>query len=86
MPILTSLALASIRGFGGFIGGIQTFDVIETFTSTRTFTIPEGVEELEYLIVAGGGAGGTGYSGGGGGAIGGGVGGFFCLCFCCAVW
>ena len=68
MPILTSLALASIRGFGFSSGGAPILDVVTTFTSTRSFIIPEGVTELDYLIVAGGGGGGTGYSGGGGGA------------------
>ena len=66
MPILTSLALASIRGFGFGSGG-AAFDVLEVFTSTRSFTIPDGVSELEYVVIAGGGAGG-GDMGGGGGA------------------
>ena len=58
MPILTSLALGAARGFGFGIGGAALLDVVTTFTSSRTFTVPEGVTEVEYLIVSGGGGGG----------------------------
>jgi hypothetical protein len=34
--------------------------VIQTFTTSGTWTCPEGVTEIEYLVVAGGGGGGQG--------------------------
>ena len=43
------------------------FTVIQTFTSSTSWIAPEGVTEVEYLVVAGG-AGGGGDTGGGGGA------------------
>ena len=59
---------------------VDDFTVVEEFDSTSCWTCPEGVEHIEYLIVAGGGgcAGDTGGSivgtgRGGGGAGGGGV-------------
>jgi len=48
------------------------FNNVQAFTSDGTFTVPEGVTEVEVLIVAGGGGGGgsagAGASGAGGGA------------------
>ena len=45
---------------------------IQIFTESTTWTAPEGVANVEYLVVAGGGGGGTGgpggFQGGGGGA------------------
>jgi hypothetical protein len=43
------------------------FTVIQTFTSSTSWIAPEGVTEVEYLVVAGGGGGGK-FIGGGGGA------------------
>jgi hypothetical protein len=40
--------------------------VIQTFTASGTWTCPEGVTEVEYLVVAGGGGGGMSIAGGGG--------------------
>lgn len=42
--------------------------VVQKFTTTNTWTVPEGVTEVEALVVAGGGGGGNGTAGGGGGA------------------
>ena len=67
MPILTSLALGAARGFGFGISTSGTTDVVNIFTSGRSFIIPTGVTEIEYVIIGGGGAGG-GNMGGGGGA------------------
>jgi hypothetical protein len=36
------------------------FTVIQTFTSSTSWVAPEGVTEVEYLVVAGGGGGGAG--------------------------
>jgi hypothetical protein len=35
----------------------NTFTVIQTFTSSTSWIAPEGVTEVEYLVVAGGGVG-----------------------------
>lgn len=49
-------------------------DCVVSFTSgTNTWTVPEGVTEIRYLVVGGGGGGGNAYDGGAGG--GGGAGG-----------
>ena len=40
--------------------------VIQTFTTSGTWTCPEGVTEIEYLVVAGGGGGGASAGGGSG--------------------
>jgi hypothetical protein len=44
------------------------FSTIQTFTESGTFTVPQDVTSVEYLIVAGGGGGGgcNGCGGGGG--------------------
>jgi hypothetical protein len=42
------------------------FTVIQTFTSSTSWVAPEGVTEVEWLIVAGGGGGGNNNGGGGG--------------------
>jgi hypothetical protein len=48
---------------------INTYTLTGTTTASTTWTPPDGVDEVEYLVVAGGGAGGGGnYHGGGGGA------------------
>lgn len=53
-------------------GTPPAFDNMQVFTSDGTFTVPEGITEVEVLIVAGGGGGGgsagAGASGAGGGA------------------
>lgn len=51
-------------------GGIER---VHVFTANGSFKVPEGVENIEYLVVGGGGGGGGGSSAGGGG---GGAGGF----------
>ena len=43
-----------------------TYTVV-SFTSSTTWTVPTGVNSVEYLVVAGGGSGGSGNAGGGGG-------------------
>jgi len=51
-------------------GGTITYAdgyVIHTFTSSGTFEITAGADDIEYLVVGGGGAGGTTSGGGGGG-------------------
>ena len=40
--------------------------MVETFTATGSWTCPDGVTEVEYLVVAGGGGGGNTFAGGGG--------------------
>jgi hypothetical protein len=49
----------------------NTFTVIQTFTSSTSWIAPEGVTEVEYLVVAGGGGGGgdTSATAGGGGVV-----------------
>ncbi len=37
--------------------------IIRTFTNSSTWECPEGVTEVEYLVVAGGGGGGGGENG-----------------------
>jgi len=74
MPRLSALSYSLFRlGFGRGIAGTSTtasYTVIQTFTATSTWTCPEGVLEVEYLVVAGGGGGGavTNENCGGGGA------------------
>jgi len=49
-------------------------EIIQTFTSSQTFTVPAGITNIaEVLVVGGGGGGGFYYGGGGGGGGGGGV-------------
>jgi hypothetical protein len=61
---------SSVTATGGTITEVGGYR-IHTFTASGTFT-PNGVGNVEYLVVAGGGAGGngtaTGYESGGGGA------------------
>jgi len=42
--------------------------VIQSFTSSGTFSVPSGLTTVDVLVVAGGGGGGSSYHGGGGGA------------------
>ncbi|NEV95081.1 hypothetical protein G3567_13135, partial [Psychroflexus sp. YR1-1] len=49
--------------FGVYAQEVTTFDT----PGTTTFTVPEGVTSIEYLVIAGGGGGGA-WRGGGGGA------------------
>jgi hypothetical protein len=42
--------------------------VIQSFTSSGTYSVPSGITAVDVLVVAGGGGGGTSYHGGGGGA------------------
>jgi hypothetical protein len=60
--------LNALLGFLKPAGG--PFTVIQTFTSSTSWIAPEGVTEVEYLVVAGGGGGGDvvwrGKPGGGG--------------------
>jgi len=61
-------ASASITATGGTVTNVGSYR-IHTFTSSGSFTVTEGVGEVEYLVVAGGGGGGyAGWGGGGGGA------------------
>jgi hypothetical protein len=48
--------LNALLGFLRPAGG--PFTVIQTFTSSTSWIAPEGVTEVEYLVVAGGGGGG----------------------------
>jgi hypothetical protein len=56
--------LNALLGFLKPAGG--PFTVIQTFTSSTSWVAPEGVTEVEWLIVAGGGGGGSLLGGGGG--------------------
>ncbi len=47
------------------------FRVIQSFTASGSWTAPEGVTQVDYLVVAGGGSGGAGGGLGGGGGAGG---------------
>jgi hypothetical protein len=49
--------LNALLGFLKPAGG--PFTVIQTFTSSTSWVAPEGVTEVEYLIVGGGGSGGA---------------------------
>ena len=40
------------------------FDVVRIFSGAGSYTIPTGVTEIEYLVIAGGGTGGVAYGGG----------------------
>ena len=51
----------------GIWPGLPGLLITETFTSSGSWTCPDGVSEVSYLVVAGG-AGGGGAVGGGGGA------------------
>ena len=42
------------------------FDVVRIFSGAGSYTIPSGVTEIEYLVIAGGGSGGVIFGGGGG--------------------
>jgi hypothetical protein len=57
--------LNALLGFLKPAGG--PFTVIQTFTSSTSWVAPEGVTEVEYLIVGGGGSGGALGGGGAGG-------------------
>jgi len=67
MPILTSLALGSTRGFG-FAAGGSSF-IVQSFNESGIFLVPTGITEIEYLVVAGGGGSGGSMGGGGAGGL-----------------
>jgi len=58
-------ALQAIKA--GVWPGIPTNTVVLSFTASGTWTCPDGVSQVDYLVVAGGG-GASGGNGGGGGA------------------
>jgi len=79
MPLLTTFAGGSVRGFGRLrrviAGAGGATNVVEIFTESTTWTCPAGVTEVEYLVLAGGGGGSNGAQPAGGGG-GGGAGGY----------
>ena len=78
MPILSSLSSASARSYGLTLSGSKLFFLNSTtriFLGSQDFTIPAGITQIDYLIVAGGGGGG-GLGGFGGFGAGGGGGGY----------
>ena len=59
--------LNALLGFLRSGTAAPVFTVVQKFTASGSWTCPEGVTSVEYLVVAGGASGG-GTSGGGGGA------------------
>ena len=57
-------ALQAIKA--GVWPGIPTNTVVLSFTSSGSWTCPDGVSQVDYLVVAGGGGGGLDIGGGGG--------------------
>lgn len=72
MPFLSALAAAlgtSGFGRGGNLSTTATGPfTTQVFTTAGSFTIPQGVSSIEYVIIAGGGGGGGNNNAGGGGA------------------
>ena len=66
VKIASNLSFNSLSFQKFFTGVSDGPTIIQTFTTTGTWTCPTGVEEVEYLIVAGGAGGGNGNGGGGG--------------------
>ena len=60
-------ALQAIKA--GVWPGIPTNTVVLSFTSSGSWTCPDGVSQVDYLVVAGGGGSGTQGGGGGGGGF-----------------
>ena len=54
---MTGILQAILMGYGAAGGG--TFNVVQTFTASGTWTAPTGVTSVDYLVVAGGGGGGS---------------------------
>lgn len=71
MPRLSALAFC-LDNYGFVRHGRFGYNV-RTFTGSDTWVCPEGVTEIEYLVVGGGGGGGLGGTASGGGGGGGGV-------------
>ena len=67
----TAYKTAVADGRAAAQGGTQVVGGMQVFTSSGTFTPPEGITSVDVLVVGGGGAGGIGGSGCGGGGAGG---------------
>ena len=68
MPIQSTFAAASIRGFGGGGGGVSGAQLYTT-PGTYTFTVPAGITSISILAVGGGGGATERSLGGGGGGL-----------------
>ena len=67
-------ALSDIEVLQNFNSSKYLYNVVEfKSVGSTTWTVPDGVTSIEYLVVGGGGGGGNGYDNGGGGGGGGGM-------------
>lgn len=64
VPVSPAVSAPACTGSPVEIDGSQY--CVFTFTASGSWTVPDGVFEIEYLVVAGGGGGGTAHGGGGG--------------------
>ena len=57
-----------VGGGGAAAAPAVPVTIIQAFTSSSTWKVPQTVTSVDYLVIGGGGGGGGGYQAGGGGA------------------